>query len=87
MKIKPLGKRVLIKIEKIENKTKSGIILQEEKQEFENYGQIIEIGNDILELKIGDFVIFNKEKSVEVRNSNEKSYIVELNEIYAKVGE
>lgn len=87
MNIKPLGKRVLIEVKIVENKTKSGLILQEEKEDFENFGKIIEISDEIKELSIGDFVIFNKEKSVEVRNSKEKKYIVEINEIYAKVGE
>ena len=71
MHIKPLGKRVLVELVKSENRSKSGLILTEE---IEN-------------LKIGDFIIFDREKSLEVRNSSEVKYIVNIEDVYAKVGD
>lgn len=87
MNIKPLGKRVLVELVKTENRSKSGLILTEEIVQIDNYGKISEKSDEVDNLKIGDFIIFDKEKSLEVRNSSEVKYIVDIEDIYAKVGD
>ncbi len=87
MNIKPLGKRVLVELAKTENRSKSGLILTEEIVQIDNYGKISEKSDEVDNLKIGDFIIFDKEKSLEVRNSSEVKYIVNIEDIYAKVGD
>lgn len=87
MNIKPLGKRVLVELVKTENRSKSGLILTEEIVKIDNYGKICEKSDEIKELEIGDFIIFDKEKSLEVRNSSEVKYIVNIEDVYAKVGD
>ena len=87
MNIKPLGKRVLVELVKTENRSKSGLILTEEIVKIDNYGKICEKSYEIKELEIGDFIIFDKEKSLEVRNSSEVKYIVNIEDVYAKVGD
>lgn len=87
MNIKPLGKRVLVELVKTENRSKSGLILTEEIVQIDNYGKISEKSDEVDNLKIGDFIIFDKEKSLEVRNSSEVKYIVNIEDIYAKVGD
>lgn len=87
MHIKPLGKRVLVELVKSENRSKSGLILTEEIVKIDNYGKVCEKSDDIENLKIGDFIIFDREKSLEVRNSNEVKYIVNIEDVYAKVGD
>jgi Co-chaperonin GroES (HSP10) len=87
MNIKPLGKRVLVELAKTENRSKSGLILTEEIVQIDNYGKISEKSDEVDNLKIGDFIIFDKEKALEVRNSSEVKYIVNIEDIYAKVGD
>lgn len=87
MHIKPLGKRVLVELVKSENRSKSGLILTEEIVKIDNYGKVCEKSDEIENLKIGDFIIFDREKSLEVRNSSEVKYIVNIEDIYAKVGD
>lgn len=87
MNIKPLGKRVLVELVKTKNRSKSGLILTEEIVQIDNYGKISEKSDEVDNLKIGDFIIFDKEKSLEVRNSSEVKYIVNIEDIYAKVGD
>jgi chaperonin 10 Kd subunit len=87
MNIKPLGKRVLVELVKTENRSKSGLILTEEIVQIDNYGKISEKSDEVDNLKIGDFIIFDKEKALEVRNSSEVKYIVNIEDIYAKVGD
>jgi chaperonin GroES len=71
MHIKPIGNRILVKQESMEQKTASGIVLPEtmEKQQKEQ-GVIVAMGEGEglkkLNLKIGDKVIFGKYTGDEV---------------------
>lgn len=90
MNIKPLGNRVLIEIKKQENITKSGLIITHKIEGSENFGKIIEISDNIdksYNLKIGDEVLFDNMKSMEVRRNDKLYYIAELENIYAVMGE
>ena len=86
MHIKPLGKRVLVELVKSENRSKSGLILTEEIVKIDNYGKVCEKSDEIENLKIGDFIIFDREISLEVINSCVVKYIVNIEDVYAKVG-
>lgn len=86
MNLKPIGKRLLIKVEKEVEKSKSGLILQMQNETNDNYGIILEKSDEINDLKIGDKVIFDKLKSVEVRRSGNIYYITNLDDIYAVIG-
>lgn len=65
MNIKPVGNRILVKPEVMEQKTKSGIVLPDtaEKEQKEQ-GTIVAMGDGEglkkLNLKVGDKVIFGK---------------------------
>jgi chaperonin GroES len=71
MNIKPIGNRILVKPEAVEQKTASGIILPDtaEKEQKEQ-GTIIAMGEGEglkkLHLKIGDKVIFGKYSGEEI---------------------
>lgn len=85
MKIKPLGKRVLVELFKSEKKTKSGLFISENVSNEENFGKIIEVSLEITELNVDDYIIFDVNKSMEVISSGEIKYIVNLEDVYAKV--
>lgn len=87
MKIKPLGKRILIKVLEQEKKSKSGLILSSNIEETENYGLVVSVSKEIDEIKESDKVIFDKGKSVIVKKSGEVLYITNLEDIYAIVGD
>ena len=61
MKIKPLGKRVLIEQTKQEEVTKSGIVLPgTASKEKPIIGEVIAVGTEVKEIKKGMNVIFEK---------------------------
>lgn len=75
-KIKPLGNRVLIKRAKAQT-TKGGILLPDSAQEKPKEGIVIEVGpgklndqgtRDVLNLRIGDKVLFSSYAGTEVKN-------------------
>lgn len=76
MNIKPLGDRVVIKALAQEDKTKSGIVLPETSKEKPQEGEIIAVGpgrmlengtRSVLEMKVGDRVIYSKYSGTEVK--------------------
>lgn len=56
--IRPLGGRVLVKLERVEEKTKSGIIVMSRKEKEKPSVGIVMVGGE--EVKKGDRVLFNK---------------------------
>jgi chaperonin GroES len=89
MKIKPIGERVLIRIEKSkEEKTKSGIYLPKSDDE-KKQGIIIEVGFDKegkkLPLNEGEKVLYSGYSHEDLEIENEKYVIVDFKDIIAKV--
>lgn len=91
--IKPLSNRVLIKMKKKEETTKSGIILSGEAQEKPQIAEVIEVGPgemvdgklQEMNVKKGDNVIVSKYSGTEVKYEGEEYIIVKQDDILAIV--
>ena len=91
--IKPLGSRVLVKMKKAEETTKSGIILASGKQEEPQVAEVIEVGTGEekegkvvwLKVKKGDSVIINKYAGTEIKYGKEEYIILKEEDILAIV--
>lgn len=83
MKIKPLGKRVLVK--RCEAKTtKGGIILPDTAQEKPKEGEVIAIGSgndEPMTVKVGDRVMFSSYAGTEVKQGDEEFLIMSEDDI------
>lgn len=91
MKIKPIGERVLIRIEKSkEEKTKSGIYLPKSEEE-KKQGIVEEVGTDKngkqLPLNKGDKVLYSGYSHEDIEIEDRKYVIVEFKDIVAKLEE
>ena len=76
MKIKPLGKRIVVTPWKEEEKTEGGIYLPETaSKEKPQQGEVIAVGPDFKEIKKGDRVIFAKYGGTEIK-IEEDEYLV-----------
>lgn len=87
-KIKPLGDNLLIKLEKLNQKTKTGIYLPETASEEQpQEGKVIAVG-DSKEIKVkkGQKVIFKKYSGTEVKIESEEYVIVKNEDVLAVVG-
>lgn len=86
-KIKPLGDRVLIKAEAVEQKIGKLILADDGQEKKPEIGVIVDIG--VLEdpeefpAKIGDRVVFKKYAPDEIESEGEKYLIVEVSDILA----
>lgn len=93
MNIRPLGDRVVIKKVEAEETTKSGIVLPGSAKEEPQMAEIVAVGPGgvvegkeiVMEVKIGDRVIFSKYAGTEVKYDGVEYTILRQNDILAIV--
>jgi chaperonin GroES len=92
LNIKPLADRVLVKAQKAEEKTASGIIIPDTAKEKPMQGEILAVGKgrvaddgkvSPLEVKVGDKVLYGKYSGTEVTFDGEEYLIMRESDIYA----
>jgi chaperonin GroES len=85
MKIKPIGERVLVKREEIEEKSTGGIILTQTVQEKPNQGEVRAVG-DVEGIEVGDTVVFGKYAGTDVLDVDGESLIfIDLKDVKAVI--
>jgi|SaaInl48_10m_RNA_FD_contig_31_751631_length_420_multi_49_in_0_out_0_2 chaperonin GroES len=86
MNFQPIGDRVLVKVDEIETKTASGIIIPDNaSQEKPTTAEVIAIGDEVKHIKIGDKIIYAKYAKNDTVTLDEKDYLVmETSEILGK---
>ena len=85
-RIKPLGNRVLVKIDPVEQK-KGSLIMLESSQERQNKGTAMVVGIECENIKTGDRVMFNKYAGNQVFQDCEDLILMLEDEIFAKFEE
>jgi len=87
MKIKPLGDRVLLMIEKEEEKTKGGLFIPETAQEKTQTGVIKAVGDDTeaITVKVGDKVMYDKYAGTNIKVDGAEHLIVKMQDLIAVV--
>jgi chaperonin GroES len=84
MNIQPLFDKVLIKPQKVEEKTAGGIYIPDTaKQDKPQIGEIIAIGKDVKDVKIGQNIVFAKYSPTEITLESEDYLIVKEEDILA----
>lgn len=95
MGLKPLGDRVLIRVEEHENALPSGLVIPDTAKEKSQEGRVLAVGPGsyqdgkrvTLDIKEGDRVIFSKFGGTEVKVGGEELMILNERDILAVVGE
>lgn len=93
MRLVPLGDRVVLKHRAAEETTKSGIILAAKTQEKPQEAEVVAVGpggmvdgNEVvMQVKVGDKVIYSKYAGNEVKLGDEEYIIVKQSDILAIV--
>ena len=60
MTIKPLGERVLVKMDKVEEKTAGGIFIPQTAQEKTQIAVVEAVGEDVKTIKVGQKILHDK---------------------------
>jgi len=89
MTIKPLADRVLVKNDKAETKTASGLIIPEAAQEKTQTATVIAVGPGTSEteitVKVGDKIMYDKYSGTQVKIDGEDHLILKMNDIIAVI--
>lgn len=93
MKLVPLGDKVVLKQLVAEETTKSGIVLPGQAKEKPQQAEVIAVGPGgivdgkevVMQVKVGDKVIYSKYAGTEVKLDDQEFIIVKQNDIVAVV--
>jgi chaperonin GroES len=87
MTVKPLADRVLVKTEKTEAKTASGIIIPDTAQEKTQVATVIAIGDDKEKIKVvpGQKVMYDKYSGTPVKIDGEDHLILKAADVIAVI--
>jgi chaperonin GroES len=86
MKIKPLGDRVLVKMEEGETKTAGGIYIPQTAQEKTQEGVVLAVGDDeSIKVKAKDRVLYDKYAGSTIKVDGEEQLIVKMSDILAVI--
>jgi chaperonin GroES len=89
MKVKPLGDRVMVKLEKSETKSTGGIIIPDTAQEKTQQGVVVEAGpgteKDPVCVKTGQKVMYDKYAGTQIKINGEEHLILKMADIIAVV--
>ena len=83
MKVIPLADRVLVKTEKTESKTASGIIIPDTAQEKTQVAVVIAVGDDKEKIKVkdGDRIMYDKYSGTNIKIDGEDHLILKADDI------
>lgn len=85
MKLTPLADRVVLKQLEAEEKTASGIILPDSAKEKPSEAEVVAVGKEVVEVKVGDKVLYSKYGPTEVKVDGEDLLVVKEEDILAVV--
>jgi chaperonin GroES len=87
MKVKPLADRVLVKLEKKEAKTASGIIIPDTAQEKTQSGTVVEVGDDTEKIKVkaGQRIMYDKYAGTQVEIDGVEHLILKIADVIAVI--
>ncbi|HHX79977.1 MAG TPA: co-chaperone GroES [Acholeplasmataceae bacterium] len=93
MMLKPLHDNVVLKKEKVENKTASGIILAGDAKEQPNVAEVVAVGTGVyvdgklqpLTVEVGNKVVYKKYSTTDIKIDEEEYLIIAEKDILAIV--
>lgn len=92
--LKPLGDRVVLKVQKEEEQSIGGIVIASNAKEKPTTGEVIAVGNGRIldngqrvepEAKVGQSVVFDKYAGSEVKYEGEEYLVIRENDIIAVI--
>ncbi|MGM5488742.1 MAG: co-chaperone GroES [Nanobdellota archaeon] len=87
MNVKPLGNRVLLEREELEEKTKGGIYIPDTAKEKTYRGKVVAVGDGKdIPVKAGDTVIFESYAGTEITVEDKKYLIMDIKDVLAVWG-
>ena len=84
MTIKPLGDRILVKVEEADQKTAGGIYIPDTAQEKTQNGVVLAVGDDEeIKVNVDDKIIYDKYAGTTVKVNDEEQLILKAADVLA----
>ncbi len=89
MNFKPLGDRVLVKVQEPETKTASGIYIPDNaSKEKPTQAEVVAVGPEVKHVNVGDTVVYGQyARTATVELDNVEYLVMEVSEILGVIGE
>ncbi len=81
MKVRPLGERVLVKMEKVEEKTAGGIFIPQTSQEKTQIAVVEAVGDDVKTVKVGEKILHDKYSGTSVKIDGDEYLILDIKDV------
>jgi len=81
--VKPIGDRVLVKVDKEEEKTAGGILLPSSAQKKPTAGAIVQAASTVTTVKAGDRVVYSKYAGTDVDITGEEHVLLKVEDVIA----
>lgn len=81
MNITPLGNRVLVKLDKQEETTVSGIVLPTDKRTRQTKGKVTQVSDTVTTVAIGDLVMFSDSAGDVLKLDNDEYVVLDADDI------
>ena len=85
MTIKPLGERVLVKMDKVEEKTAGGIFIPQTAQEKTQIAVVEAIGDEVKTVKVGQKILHDKYAGTSVKMNDDEYLILNIKDVLAVI--
>ena len=86
MTIKPMGDRLLVKMEQIQEKTAGGIFIPQTAQEKTQMAVVQAVGDDeTIKVKKGDRILYDKYAGTTVKTDGEEMLILHMTDVLAVI--
>lgn len=83
--LKLTGDKILVKLDKPEETTASGLVIPPSAANSPNTGVIIDLGDNVNELDKGDLILFKKRAGVDYHIEGEHHVIIKEDDAIAKI--
>jgi chaperonin GroES len=85
MNLQPLADRIVARSIEAESKTAAGILLPETAKEKPQAGEVLAVGKDVSEVKVGDQILYAKYGPTEVKVDGEELILIKEEDVLAVV--
>ena len=87
MKIKPIGDRVLVRMEEVEEKTSGGIFIPQTAQEKTQMGVVEAVGDDkdVIKVSKGQKVMYDKYAGTSIKVDGKEKLLLKMGDILAVI--
>lgn len=85
MKLQPLADRIVARALESEHKSPAGIIIPDTAKEKPQMGEVLAVGKDVKEVKVGDHIVHTKYGPNEIKVDGEELLLIKEEDVLAVV--